>query len=301
MTSGKIKVLLVDDEAQFRATTAKILNRRGFETMLAESGQQALEKIELAPDVVILDIKMPGMDGLEALRGIRERSPQTPVVMLTGHGSEGAAQEALQEGAFDFLNKPCDIELLAHKIHEAFLHGGGELQEWEGSVKDVMIPVEDYTKISQGATVAEAIAKLRQSFTAQAATDSIMETGHRSILVLDQRGDVQGILSIQDLLKALMPAYLSAPKPSTADAIQYSPMFWTGMFSKAVKMLAPENISQIMSPAPESIAADASLLEAAYEIVRSGHRRLCVVENDNVIGILREQDLFFEIDRILRK
>ncbi|MBW2615238.1 MAG: response regulator [Deltaproteobacteria bacterium] len=80
------------------------------------SGEEANEKLEEKPDVVILDIKMPGMDGHEALSEIKNRSPNVPVIMLTGHGAMPSAREALIEGAFDYLAKPCDIDILAAKI-----------------------------------------------------------------------------------------------------------------------------------------------------------------------------------------
>ena len=82
----KIKVLMVDDEERFRITTAKILERKGFHTILAESGEEALEKIKEKPDVVVLDIRMTGMDGEETLAKIKESNPEIPVIMLTGHG-----------------------------------------------------------------------------------------------------------------------------------------------------------------------------------------------------------------------
>lgn len=85
--SKKIKVLMVDDEKQFRATTKKILNKKGFETVLAGSGEEAIKKLQEHPDVVILDIKMPGMDGHQALKEIKKISPDLPIIMLTGHGA----------------------------------------------------------------------------------------------------------------------------------------------------------------------------------------------------------------------
>ena len=118
----KISVLLVDDEERFRATTEKLLARRGFETILAENGEEALEKLKEDPDVVVLDVKMPGMDGHQVLKEIKRRSPALPVIMLTGHGALPSARESLAEGAFDYLTKPCDITILASKIHEAFRH-----------------------------------------------------------------------------------------------------------------------------------------------------------------------------------
>lgn len=297
--SEAIKVLIVDDERQFRATTKKILDRRGFDTIVAADGREAIEKLEEKPDVVILDISMPGMDGLEALTEIKRISPDTPVVMLTGHGGEASAREALTKGAFDYLNKPCVIDLMSAKIMEAYHHGRRPELDGERRVKDVMIPISDYTTIDADATVKEAISSLKASFLGAESTRQIMETGHRSLVVFSA-GKLQGILSIVDLFKAIMPAYLSAPKPSTADTIQYSPMFWRGLFSIRTKELAGKKVKDIMSPAPLTVDGDASLMEAAYMMLDSGVRRLAVVKGKTVVGIVREQELFFEMERIMR-
>jgi len=296
----KIKVLMVDDEAQFRATTRKILNRRGFETILAASGEEAVIKVREKPDVVVLDIKMPGMDGLQTLAEIKKLSADVPVIMLTGHGSEASARQALVQGAFDYLAKPCEIDLLASKIMDAYRNRKAEGRPEEKTVEEVMISIEDYSTLSAEATVKEAIDKLRLSFSSKMATGCIMETGHRSLLVIDDSGQAQGLLAILDLLQAIMPAYMSAPKPSTADSIQYSPMFWAGMFTWETKELAKRRIKEIMSPAPLTIGAQASLMEAAYLMVTNQERRLAVVRAGKVIGVIREQDLFFEMEKTLR-
>lgn len=297
--SSTIKVLLVDDEKQFRTTTEKILVRRGFEAILAGSGEEAVAKLVENPDVVILDIRMPGMDGLQALKAIREKAPHLPVIMLTGHSSEPLAEEALTKGAFDFLNKPCDIDLLSAKINEAVRSGHEDHRAAENGVREIMIPVAEYTSVPWDTPLKEAIGRLHESFITKAATDSIMETGHRSIMVMNKIGQVLGILSIVDLIQAIMPSYLHAPKPFMADSIQYSPMFWGGMFTRAVKELAGVKINEIMSPAPPSIRAEASLMEAAYTLQQTGARRLVVMADEKVVGVLREQDLFFEMARIL--
>lgn len=299
---GKIiKVLMVDDEQQFRETTKKLLMRRGFETILADSGEEAIERLKEDPDVVILDIKMPGMDGHQALKEIKRLDPALPVIMLTGYGAMPSAREALVEGAFDYLSKPCNIDLLSHKIVEAYEHRkkGGPIEE--KTVDGVMIPIEEYTTVSGEQTIMEAIFKLRDSFTTKFSTSRIMETGHRSILVFDERGKVQGILAITDLLNGIMPAYLSAPKPSMADSIQYSPMFWKGLFTKEVKTLGKKTIKEIMSPAPVTIDGRANLIEAAYIMVTNKARRMAVLREKQVVGVIREQDLFFEMERILRE
>jgi CheY-like chemotaxis protein/CBS domain-containing protein len=297
--SRKIRVLMVDDEDQFRETTEKILSRRGFETIMAASGEEALSKLDRRPDVVILDIKMPGMGGHETLKEIKNRFPALPVIMLTGHGGAPSAQEALSGGAFDYLSKPCDIDLLTVKIQEACQGVTAPAARTENCVRDVMVPIADYTTLEGDRTVAEAIRALRESFAARMSSRRIMETGHRSIVVFDRDGSVIGILAICDLLGAVMPGYLSAPKPSTADSIQYSPMFWSGMFTREVDRLARKKVEAVMSPAPVAIEADVNLMEAAYRMTKLGHRRLAVVERGEVIGILREQDLFFEMEKIL--
>ncbi|MBC2743089.1 MAG: response regulator [Desulfosarcina sp.] len=297
----KIKVLMVDDEVQFRKTTKKILTKKGFDTLMAANGEEALAQLANDPDVVVLDIRMPGMDGNETLAEIKRQKPEIPVIMLTGHGEGEAAKRSLAQGAFDFLSKPCDIDTLALRIVDACQQpAADETEEAERRVQDVMIPVEEYTKLLESQTVAEGIKELKRTFSPQLHTSSIMETGHRSLLVFDAGGNLTGILAITDLLEAVMPSYLSAPKPSTADSLQYSPMFWTGMFVREVSQMAATPVGELMSPTPPSIDADANLMEAAYLMVTNQCRRMVVLEQGRVVGVIREQDLFFEMERVLR-
>jgi CheY-like chemotaxis protein len=294
----QIKILMVDDEKRFRDTTQKILSKKGFATILAESGEDALEKIGQNPDIVILDIKMPGMDGHETLAQIKKIHPDLPVIMLTGHGDKPSARQALVEGAFDYLSKPCDIDLLAEKIKEACRPKDRLAAYEEARVMDVMIPITNYTTIDETKTIQEAIEGLKASFASKLATSQLMETGHRSILVVDTQGNVKGILTIRDMLEMIMPAYLSAPKPSLADSIEYSPMFWTGMFSAGIKEMKNKCISVVMSPSPLSIDGGSNLMEAAYLMVFNNERRLIVTVSGKTAGVIREQDLFFEMERI---
>jgi len=299
--SEKIKVLMVDDEKQFRTTTEKLLKRKGFETILAASGEEAVAKLGEAPDVVILDIKMSGMDGHATLVKIKESHPDLPVIMLTGHGALPSAKEALSEGAYDYLTKPCDIDLLAAKIRDAhFYSRKGDAFE-ERRVMGAMVPLQEYTTMNGNGTIREAVAALKESFSSKASTSRIMETGHRSILVMDEKNGIEGFLSIRDLLEMAMPPYLKAPKPSTADSIQYSPMFWKNMFSQTILANAEAKIRNVMSPPPPVIDGAASLMEAAYMMVSGNERRLIVELSGQIAGIIREQDLFFAIERILRR
>lgn len=113
-------VLLVDDEEEFLRTIIKRLTRRGINAVGANRGEQALEIMADSPrDVVVLDVKMPGMDGLEVLRHIKTQWPTTEVIMLTGHASVEAAVEGMDRGAFDYLMKPADFEDLLYKLEDA--------------------------------------------------------------------------------------------------------------------------------------------------------------------------------------
>ena len=113
-------VLLVDDEVPFVETMTKRLSKRQLKVLPAYSGREALEKLaENAVDVVILDVKMPGMDGIQALREIKKIHPLVEVIMLTGHATVETAVEGMRLGAFDYLMKPCEIEELLAKVGEA--------------------------------------------------------------------------------------------------------------------------------------------------------------------------------------
>lgn len=296
-----INVLMVDDEERFRQTTQKVLESRGFQVILAASGQQAIERLSANPDVVVLDIKMPGMDGHETLDKIKALAPDLPVIMLTGHGTLPSARKTLSRGAFDYLTKPCDISLLSSKIQDAYQRTQHNRSAGEKTVSHVMVPISEYTVLNADQTIQDAMQALKDSFAAKITTNSLMETGHRSILVTDISGNLAGILSIKDLLAAIMPSYLSAPKPSTADSLQYSPMFWSNMFTDQVRLLGRKRIRDVMSPPPATIDADANLMEAAHMMLEQNARRLAVFDNNGLTGVIREQDLFFEMEKILNR
>ncbi len=114
-------VLVVDDEPLQREILKTILDDEGYETYTASSGGEGLEVVKrLNPDVILTDLKMEDMDGIEVLKIIKKMIPELPVVMLTGHGSEQAARDGIQFGAFDYLTKPCELEDLVNKIKEAW-------------------------------------------------------------------------------------------------------------------------------------------------------------------------------------
>lgn len=119
---SEMKIMLVDDEERFLETTRKLIEKKGVGITTAASGVEALEKLRTERDVhvVILDVKMPGMDGIETLKEIKRLFPLVEVIMLTGHGTVESAVEGLKSGATDYLTKPTDIPELISKAEEAF-------------------------------------------------------------------------------------------------------------------------------------------------------------------------------------
>lgn len=116
-----ITLLIVDDEEEFAATLAERLELRGFIVKAVSCGTSALEALasNFSPDVVLLDLKMPDMNGFEVLIEIKDKYPSIEVIMLTGHGAASGGKDSKERGAFDFIMKPVDIVELADKIKEA--------------------------------------------------------------------------------------------------------------------------------------------------------------------------------------
>jgi DNA-binding response OmpR family regulator len=118
--SDRIRLLLVDDEEAYVKILAKRLTKRNFEVTATFSGVQGIQAARREDfDVAVLDLKMEDVDGIEVLKVFKRMAPHMEVIMLTGHGSEQAAREGVQFGAFDYLTKPCELEELIDKIKEA--------------------------------------------------------------------------------------------------------------------------------------------------------------------------------------
>ena len=115
------RILLVDDEDRFRSNLAKMLTAQGLTVAAAASGLEAVEMLQRQPfDVALVDIRMPGMDGLETLAHLKKLAPDLEVIMLTGHASMEAAMEINRLGGYDYLLKPYPLEDLLLKIEAAF-------------------------------------------------------------------------------------------------------------------------------------------------------------------------------------
>ena len=301
----KAKVMMVDDEPRFRETASKLLRKKGFETTIASSGEEAINIIRKTPhDVVVLDVKMEGMDGHTTLAEIKRIAPQTQVIMLTGHGSTDSAVNSHKLAAFDYLTKPCDIDLLAVKINEAYAVRKTGADRTEKKVKDIMTEIDNYSTVTVNNTIREAILKLMSSLTELVSSNLIREAGHRSLLVFDEHNSFVGILSMKDLIKGVRPSYFSLPKSSKTDSVKFSHIFSggsDGLFTIQLKALADKKVGELVLESPPMIDENANLLEVAELLFKTQKTRLIVTSGKKVIGILREQDLFFETVNIVTR
>jgi DNA-binding NtrC family response regulator len=119
--SSKPRVLIVDDEERFRTTMGKLLAVRGLDVGTVGSGKEALEELKKGSyDVIVLDIRMPEMGGIEALREIKRLDPKVEVIVLTGHASVDVAVEIMKLGGYEYLLKPCSVDDLMDKIESAY-------------------------------------------------------------------------------------------------------------------------------------------------------------------------------------
>jgi len=268
-----IRVLLVDDEERFVLNLAKLLRGRGFDAATVfdgAAGVAALEKGE-RPDVVLLDVKMPGMDGIETLRKIKDISPETEVVMLTGHADVETGIAAMREGALDYLMKPCDIEDLVAKITEA--HEIEDIRRhpvlWPRHiVKEVAWPsfirldTEDPLEKALGVFTREPGMSVRDE-----------------LYILDAENRFQGVVARRDLLEA---ARQHGPERSIE---------WVDLIDHP-EWLPAAPLRRIMRPDhPVATDPEANLSEVARRMLDLNVRCMPVIEDGRVAGIVRLNDV----------
>lgn len=186
MSEAEVRVLLVDDEADFRAITGKRLSKRGLHILEASGGEEALRLLDENPvDVVILDVKMPGMNGLEALSHIRDRFPSVEVIMLTGEAKAQDGVSGIKSGAFDYLSKPVQVDHLVRKITQAHNKTKRALAEKEEA--------EFRERMKQQMVVAERLVALGTM-----ATGVAHEINNPLAIIRDSAGWLQQILASLD-------------------------------------------------------------------------------------------------------
>jgi CheY-like chemotaxis protein len=295
-----IKVLLVDDEKRFCETTSKLLTKKGFNPIFALTAEQALQILRQDPqDVVVLDIQMTGMDGHGALTEIKKTDPDLPVIMLTGHGSRYSAMRALVKEAFDYLSKPCDIDVLAARIQDAHRARHHGLKIDTKKALDIMIRIEQLMTIPGNITLRQAMEKISGPGGEREFRPKGIGKSLDPALVFDDRNMLTGVLTRMDVVRAVRPEYVGAAGSSFEDSARFSTIFWGGFFSDRIRAVAEKKVWEIMSELPGVISENANLLEVAHLMQKEPGRLLLVKDISRVIGIIRDQDIFGEITEVM--
>jgi len=282
---NRIKVLLVDDEDRFCETTSKLLNKKGFDTTIANNAEKAIHSLkDNKRDVIVLDIQMTGMDGHTALHEIKKTDPDIQVIILTGHGSRYSAMRALVREAFDYLAKPCDIEILASRIQDAYLAKNRGFKFDDKKALNIMIPIHDLKSISADMSVKEA-----------------MSCCDGFLAVIDERKILIGILTRKDIIRSVRPEYISEDGSFSEESSRFSSMFWSGFFSDRVTAVSHKKVWEILSERPPTISENANLLEVAHLMATNSVGVLLVKDISKVIGIIRDKDIYSEISSLMNK
>ena len=274
-----IRVLLVDDEETLVLNIARLLKFRGFDVSTALDGYRAMEILAENGrfDVVVLDIKMPGMDGLTALGKIKKMAPHTEVIMLTGHATLESGIESIRNGAFDYLMKPCDIELLTDKIKEAC-----EVEHIRR--RPVLWPRNLVKEITWPSFI-----KLRTDDPIRCALDVFRRrTGmpaREYLYILGPDDRFEGIVTRQDLLDA---AGRGQPQRSVN---------WRDL-TKNPDWLPRITLGEILrTDYPITTDPEENLTAVAQRMIENNIRCMPVVEKEKVKGFIRLQDIFQYVER----
>ena len=313
-------IMLVDDEVSFVETMAKRLEKRNVKTITAFSGEEGLEKLKTNQnlDVIILDVKMPGLDGIETLKELKTVSPLTEVIMLSGNTTIDLAINAMKLGAYDFLKKPCDIEELVNKVEEVSkkkqIHEE-KMSDWRffmeiSTLKELMVPLAEYATVSEDANMFEAIQALGDS---QKASDP-KRCRHRAVLVLDKENQVVGKLSQHDIIQSLEPNYkkIKERKKGALDQLGFNRKFvesvslqynmWDRPLQNIYKKALEQKVKSLMYKPTEGeyIQVSASINETIHQLIIGKHHSLLVMDGDYIVGVVRMADVF-ELIRLRMK
>ncbi len=270
--NDKIRVLLVDDEEALVRGLARILKHRGFDADTALSGFDAIELVKRGRyDVVVLDIKMPGMDGIETLSEIKKLAPETEVIMLTGHASISSGVQALRMGAYDYLLKPCDAEELSEKIREA--HEAESIKKnpvlWPRQQVGEMV-LYPARQLLPEEPVRNAVEALRKE-AGEEPPEEVFIVGPDSALL--------GVVTRRRLVEL---ARESRP---------LEPLEWDRLMAQP-ELLPDTPVGQVMKHAPPAAEEPDSLSDAANRMILNSVRSLPVLREGKVMGIIRLQDVF---------
>jgi CheY-like chemotaxis protein len=256
---------------------AAILRARDFRVSTAFNGYEAVDVVKSGKvfDVVVLDFKMPGMDGLAAMAEIKTLSPDTEVIMLTGHASLSSGTRAIREGAFDYLMKPCDIEDLVEKIREA--HETETIKR-----HPVLWPRKLVGEIAlspfRGLRPEDPLSTALEMMSRASGEEAIEEA-----YVLDREDQLQGVVTKRALLKEAQKAH---PGGS---------LTWQGLVRNS-GLLPQKGVAEIIQRYQLATAPNAYLTDVANQMIVHSVRFMPVIRAGRMLGIIRMQDILRYID-----
>ncbi len=283
----KTRILLVDDEADFRAAASRALQRQGFDIAEAESGEQALVMIrEAPPELVVLDLRMEGMDGISTLEEIRKSHPDLPVIILTGHGEFADAMAGIQFRIADFVQKPVNLKLLGKRI-QALLEGERGLPLREKSIAELMVSAEGFARIYLDQSTREVVEILREM--SEPKRFDGMDPRRGTLLVFDSADRFVGMIRLRDIVWMMVPHFLYDSPYSS---------YFTGMFLAQTKVMGKQSIEKLIRRRA-IVDIDAPLMEAVHAMAKDRVGVIPIVKKGQLVGILRDEDIFAEIARSL--
>jgi DNA-binding response OmpR family regulator len=304
-------IMIVDDEADFVHAATERLKNRGIETISAFSGEECLMALQKnrSIDVIVLDVKMPGMDGTETLKEVKKIAPLTEVILLTGHATIESGIRGIELGAYDYLTKPCKFDELITKVKRAArkkrMHEGTN-KDWEAflktsTLKELMVPIEEYATVFEDANVFEAVNALEEAQNAFHPN----RYRHRAVLVIGSDKQVIGKLNQHNIIQALEPQYKKSKERSgrilgnlgfgqsfieSVSNIDLVDNPLNNLYQKAFE----HRVKEFMHPPTEEecIEESASLDEAIHRLIIGKHQSLLVKSGSRTVGILRLTDVF---------
>ncbi|MEZ5357736.1 MAG: response regulator [Candidatus Zixiibacteriota bacterium] len=281
--SQHIRLLIVDDEADFRRAISQGLSRRGFEVLEAEDGAAGLNVIAVEhPDIVLLDQKMPGMSGIDTLKELRKTNDDIPVIILTGHGDYNTALAGIRLDIVDFIQKPVDVDQLSERIHRLLERNIGDMMR-EPTISELMAPPDLYPRVYVDEMLTSVLKAIADAYRRPISVGS--KYGQvRSALVYDRHDNFLGMIRFSDLLQFLIP-----------DALRDSPYasYFTGMLLAQSKVFGKRTIEGLVRK-PVTVEVDTPLMEAVHLLVEHKLINIPVTKNGKLVGVLRGRDLIIE-------
>ncbi len=269
--AAKKHILVVDDDVVLSGNIARLMRARGFEAVTADDGRAALVQMgRAAPfDAVVLDIRLPGMDGLETMRRIKAEF-DVPVIILTGHGDVDHGVQAIREGAFDFLIKPCPIEDLVERVRNAC--DLGQIRR-----KPVLWP-----RTTAGELLLYAFIRLHPedvlSKAVEILTSDQVKMAAETLFVTDGEDRIKGLITRKALVAAARRHH--PDREITWEKLAVNPEWLP---------LAP--VGRLMETGVKWARPEQSLKELARTMIEKRFRSMPVVEDERMIGIVRLRDI----------